>query len=165
MDLLQYMSESLDTAWAATSTSSCQQAAPKCDANALQTCLTVGSSCSSHGGQMLPETPAYSKHTQQCQQSPASSTSTCTSCHSDAVPAPVLSSSPASSISTVAEDHQQQQASAGVQASVSSARSYPDDFVWQCYFGDPNSDANKQQQRPQRLSPFAAFSTFPGFSL
>jgi hypothetical protein len=46
----------------------------------------------------------------------------------------------------------------------SSSLSYDDDFVFQCYHGDPNSPANQQQQRAKKLSPFAAFATFPGFN-
>jgi hypothetical protein len=46
----------------------------------------------------------------------------------------------------------------------SSFLSYDDEFVFQCYYGDPSSPANQQQQRVKKLSPFAAFATFPGFS-
>jgi hypothetical protein len=51
------------------------------------------------------------------------------------------------------------------QLKTSSCQSYDHDFVWQCYYGDPNSAGNKQQQRPKQVSPFAAYAAFPGYSL
>lgn len=151
MDLLQYMSEGLVAACNSLQAACQPQATACCPLDAYP---SLGSGCSAHSNQMEPESPTYKQHTQQ---SPASSPSSSSrTCHTDAGPTPA-SSTPSSSSAGSADMEQQLKAS--------SCQSYDDDFVWQCYFGDPNSAVNKQQQRPKQVSPFAAFATIPGYSL
>mgnify|MGYP001807685640 FL=1 len=153
MDLLQYMSEGLEAACNSLQAACQPQATACCPLDAYP---SLGSGCSAHSNQMEPESPTYKQHTQQ---SPASSPSSSSStCHTDTGPTPA-SSTPSSSSSSAGSADMEQQLKA------SSCQSYDDNFVWQCYFGDPNSAVNKQQQRPKQVSPFAAFATFPGYSL
>lgn len=163
LDLMQYISESFND-MLVPSSATCQHGAVQSHkgqgpSTGLDTCPSLmGSSCSTHSNQVVPDSPTCRQSQQQ--DAPASSRSSdCSmrgSCEPDAPAGPSSSRSSSSAGMDLERTDSLPQAR-------SSSLAYDDDFVFQCYYGDPNSPANQQQQRVKKLSPFAAFSTFPGF--
>jgi hypothetical protein len=165
MDLLQYMSESLADTYQQPH-KACQQ--QQAHTSEMQHCSSLmGSRCSTDCSDLITDTPTCSKAQQQ-QEPPSRGTcnnSSNSSCDTEAdAPAPA-SSIPSSATSDAIDDTLQSAASLSSSSGSSSSKAYDEAFVWQCYYGNPSSPENQQLQRPKPLSPFAAFSTFPGFSL
>jgi len=178
LDLLQYMSEGLD---AACTVNCCHQQGPTVQPDRISCSSLIGSRCSTHSDHLLQQAAPASTQAQgaqpPCKSCHAARNDDCSSCSSMSnscdVQSPAgssstthSSSSSSSSSGMVQEDYNQvEQPAAPLPAPCSRPVAYDDDFVWQCYFGDPSSPANQQQQRPKPTSPFAAFASFPGFSL
>lgn len=175
LDLLQYMSEGLDAACTVTCG---HQQGPTAQPDRCRCSSLIGSRCSTHSDHLLQQqaVPASTQaHGTQppCKSCHAARNNDCSSCSSMSnscdVQLPMGSSSSTHSSSSsgmVQEDiNQLLQPAAPLPAPCSRPTAYDDDFVWQCYFGDPSSPANQQQQRPKPVSPFAAYASFPGFSL
>lgn len=163
LDLMQYMSESFaaDDGWVVPTAPTNQQPhAGATKAGSLAACSSLmGSSCSTHSNQMVPDSPTCSSSTSSQQQQQDCDMR----CGSDAAAAATPTSSGSSSSVMLQRAGSQPHPAAA--AAAGSCLSYDDDFVFQCYYGNPNSPANQQQQRPKQHSPFAAYASFPGFSL
>lgn len=164
LDLMQYMSESFaaDEGWVVPTATNQQPHAGATKAGSLAACSSLmGSSCSTHSNQMVPDSPTCSSTSSQQQQQDCDMRGS--SCGSDATAAAAPTSSGSGSSSSMMLQRAGSQPHSA--AAAGSCLCYDDDFVFQCYYGNPNSPANQQQQRPKQHSPFAAYASFPGFSL
>lgn len=182
-DLQQHVSDTMDIHWlAVTNVDTCTQqhpaAHPKLPAVAkhVQGCNSLlGSRHSTVSSHMAPSTPSKkqdSVYQQPCKHHNAlqttaaysSSSHSCSSpahhdgCEGHTEPAVQLASTCSSSNSTVMQEASELPESAAAVQSSAPNLAYSDSFIWQCYYGDPRSEANCLLQRPPAVSPFAAFA-------
>jgi hypothetical protein len=168
LDLMQYMSDSFaGDAWVVpTMTTSQQPHAGTKGAGSLAACSSLmGSSCSSHSNQMVPDSPTCSSNSSQQQQQQDDCNMVGSSSEDATAAAAAAATTTTSSDSGSSSSMMLQRTGSHPQPAAGSCLSYDDDFVFQCYYGNPSSPANQQQQRAKQQSPFAAYAYVPGFSV